>query len=55
MRYLQIVILAIAVIGFIVAVFFAGSGTGDIMWRAGIAILLLDVVCIMLWPEKAKI
>lgn len=54
MRILQIVLFVIGVIAFIVAAFFAGTETGDILWRAGIAILLLDVVCIMLWPEKTN-
>lgn len=54
MRILQIVLFVIAVISFIVAVIFAGTETGDILWRAGMAILLLDIVFIMLWPDKTK-
>jgi hypothetical protein len=54
MRYLQIVLFVGAALSFIIALFFAGTVTGDILWRAGIAILLFDVVCIMLWPTKPK-
>ena len=54
MRNLQIVLFVIAALSFIIAVFFAGTEMGDILWRAGIAILLLDVVCIKLWPDKAR-
>lgn len=54
MRILQIVLFVVAVLAFIIAVIFAGSGTGDIFWRAGMALLLLDIVCIMLWPDKTK-
>jgi hypothetical protein len=51
MRYLQIVIFIIALMAFISALFFIGSDTGDVLWRMGVAILLLDIVCIMLWPR----
>ena len=54
MRYLQIVLFIGAALSFIIALFFAGTVKGDILWRAGIAILLFDVVCIMLWPTKPK-
>jgi hypothetical protein len=52
MRNLQVVLLVLAVISFIVSIFFAGAVMGDIFWRAGMAILLLDLVCIKLWPNK---
>ena len=54
MRYLQLVLFFGAALSFIIAIFFAGRVTGDILWRAGIAALLLDVVCIMLWPYKSS-
>jgi hypothetical protein len=54
MRNLQIVLFVIAVLSFIMALIYVGSVTGDIFWRAGIAILFVDVVFIMLWPGKTK-
>ncbi len=55
MRSLQIILFVVAILTFITALISAGSVTGDIFWRAGIAILLIDVVCIMLWFNKAKV
>lgn len=54
MRNLQIVLFVIAILSFIVALIYAGSITGEILWRAGISILLVDVVLIMLWSDKTK-
>ena len=54
MRYFQIVLFFSAAFSLIIAIFFAGTVMGDILWRAGIAILLFDVVCILLWPDKPK-
>jgi len=54
MRYFQIILFVGAALSFIIAVFFVGTGMGDTLWRTGIAILLFDVVCIMLWPNKSK-
>jgi len=44
MRYFQIVLFFTAALSFLVALVFAGTVTGDVLWRAGIAILL--------WPQK---
>ena len=54
MRNLQIVLFVIAILSFIISLIYVGSVTGDILWRAGIAILLVDVVFIMLWSDKTK-
>ena len=53
MRYLQILVFVVGLAAFMAAIFFIGTGTGDTLWRAGVAVLLLDVVCIMLWPAPA--
>jgi len=50
MRSLQIVLFIVGVAAFIAALAFIGNDTGDTLWRAGVAVLLLDVVCMMLWP-----
>lgn len=55
MRLFQIIIFLIAVLSLISALFFIGSDTGLDLWRAGVGILLIDVVFLMLWPDKSKI
>ena len=55
MRYFQIVLFLCAALSFILSVFFVGTVTGDVIWRAGIAFLLFDMVCIMLWPDKSSV
>ena len=50
MRIVQIALLCLALVVFVAALFFVGTDTGDVLWRAGVAALLIDVVCIMLWP-----
>ncbi|MCG6964254.1 MAG: hypothetical protein LJE95_13420 [Acidobacteria bacterium] len=51
MRRLQTVLFLLAIVALLGAIPFAGSVMGDVLWRAGIAALLVDVVCIMLWPQ----
>ena len=55
MKLLQIVLFLVAVLIFIAAAFYIGSDTGLDLWRAGLAILLIDVVCLLLWPAKSKV
>jgi hypothetical protein len=50
-RNVQIALLCLAIVAFVTALFFAGSVAGDVLWRVGIAVLLVDVVAIMLWPR----
>ena len=54
MRYFQIILFLGAALSFIISLFFIGSVMGDVLWRIGIATLLFDVVCIMLWPDKSE-
>jgi hypothetical protein len=54
MRYLQVILFFIAALVFIISLFFIGTVMGDVLWRAGMAILLFDIVCIMLWTKKSK-
>jgi len=51
MRSLQILLFFLGLIAFIAAIFFIGSADGDTLWRAGIAVILLDAVFIRLWPN----
>lgn len=55
MRYFQIVLFLSAALSFILSLFFVGTVAGDVLWRAGIAILLFDMVCIMLWQDKSRV
>jgi hypothetical protein len=54
MRNLQFVLFGIGVLAFLAAAFFIGTDDGNSLWKIGIAMLLLDVVCIQLWPVKPK-
>jgi uncharacterized RDD family membrane protein YckC len=50
MRRLHVALFVLAVLLLLAALPFVGGVAGDALWRAAIAALLLDVVCIMLWP-----
>lgn len=54
MRYFQIAIFFLATLFFLSAIYFIKSAMGEILWRAGMATLLFDIVCIMLWPNKPE-
>lgn len=54
MRYFQIILFIMAALAFITSLFFIGSIIGDVLWRAGMATLLFDIVCIMLWPRTSR-
>jgi hypothetical protein len=51
MRIVQIVLFFIGLLSFVAAVFFVGEGTGDTLWRVGIAVILLDLACTRIWPS----
>jgi len=50
MRNLQVAIFVLGVLCFLAAVAFVGQDTGDTLWRAGVAAMLVDAVCTRLWP-----
>ncbi len=54
MRQLQVGILVVAFAALFAALFFIGTDTGLDLWRVGIAVLLLDIVVIKLWPNSPK-
>lgn len=54
MRYFQIILFFIAIIVYILSLFYIGDIVGDVLWRVGTAILLFDIACIMLWQKKPK-
>jgi hypothetical protein len=51
MRIRQLVLLALGVLSLAAALPFVGAVAGDALWRAGVAVLLVDIVCILLWPR----
>jgi hypothetical protein len=53
MRRFQVGLLVLGALSLLGAVPFIGGVAGDALWRAGVAILLLDVVLILLWPRPA--
>jgi len=52
MRAFQVALFVVAAVVFVASAAFVGSVAGDALWRAGVAALLLDAVCIMLWPRR---
>ena len=54
MRKFQIVLFVLGFAAFISSIFFIGTQDGDTAWRFGVAVLLLDLVCIKLWPTFPK-
>ena len=52
MRILEIVAFFVALTALIAALVTAGTPLGDIFWRAGIAVLLVDIVMMMIWPRS---
>lgn len=52
MRILEQGLFVLGVVAFLASAVVAGSVLGDIFWRAGIALMLIDLVLIRLWPEK---
>jgi hypothetical protein len=51
MRPFQVTVFALGAASLIAATLFIGKDMGDTRWRAGIAALLFDVVCLQLWPS----
>jgi len=51
MRLSQIVIFILGAVSLIASAFGIGKDYGETFYNAGIALLLLDVVYILLWPS----
>jgi len=54
MRQFQITIFILATASLIASAFEIGPNSGDYLLYAGIATLLVDVVCIQLWPSPKR-
>jgi len=55
MRQFQIVVFVLGTAALLAAACFIGKQMGDTLWRAGVATLLADFVCIQLWPCSRRI
>lgn len=55
MRIIQIIIFLLGLVAFLVSAAVAGGVLGDIFWRAGVGAMLVDVVCIQLWPRRREV
>jgi len=53
MRIVQISLCALAILAFLVAAVFVGDVLGDVFGRSGIAVLVVDLVVMQLWPTTA--
>ena len=49
---LKTIVFAAGLLAFLIALLSAGSMVGQIFWQAGIAIMAIDIVMILLWPER---
>jgi hypothetical protein len=53
MRWIQIAFFIAGACALLTSLGFRGTMTGEDLWKAGIAILLGDVVLIQLWPKRS--
>ena len=54
MRLFQIVSFLIGVAAFLASACFTGSVTGDTLWKVGVAIMIGDIACMLLWPSPRR-
>jgi hypothetical protein len=52
LRQFQIAVFAMGVLSFLAAAVFWSDFVGDVCWRVGMALMLGNVVCILLWPSR---
>jgi len=55
MRQFQIVVFVLGTPVLLAAACFIGKEMGDTLWRAGVATLLFDIVCLRLWPPAKRL
>ncbi|NMC36902.1 MAG: hypothetical protein GYA41_01090 [Bacteroidales bacterium] len=54
MRQIQIVLYIVGAASLIASAFGLGKDYGETLYNAGIAILLIDIVSIQLWPSAKR-
>ena len=55
MKIIQSLLLYLGLAAFILSLFFVGSVAGDSFWRAGMAILMVDITVIMMYKQRINI
>jgi hypothetical protein len=54
MRIFQIVVFVLASVAFLAALYYTGTNTGESLWKGGMALMIADIVCILLWPTDQR-
>jgi hypothetical protein len=54
MRKFQIILFVLGALSFVAAAFCTGRIAGDTLWRAGMAVMLGDLVSMKLWPTSTR-
>jgi hypothetical protein len=54
MKQFQIAVFGVGVAAFLGSALCIGSTMGDTLWRTGVAMMLCDIVCILLWPTAKR-
>ena len=54
MRWFQIAVFALGTASMIGSAFGIGKDIGETLFNTGIALLLIDLVCIQLWPTAKR-
>ena len=54
MRQFQITIFILGAVSLIASAFGIGRDSGETLYKTGIATLLVDVVCVLLWPPAKR-
>ena len=54
MRLFQIIAFFFGVAVFMASAGFTGTATGDTLWKVGVAIMIGNIVCILLWPSQKQ-
>jgi hypothetical protein len=50
MRQFQIIAFLLGVAAFLASACFIGAMMGDTLWKVGVAIMVSNIVCVLLWP-----
>lgn len=54
MRQSQIALFVLGTAAMIGSAFGIGRDFGETLWKTGIAVLLIDLVCLQLWPSTRR-
>jgi len=54
MRMFQIIAFSLGIVAFLASACFVGQMMGDTLWKVGVAIMIGDIVCLLLWPSPKR-